>query len=127
LARHAWGVRESEHTPPVTFFSKSYLGTLKEKLKLIFEMCDRNRDKVVQKDEFCALVKSLNMAVGVKIDQRLQDNVVDTVLYRAGIDASQKTLTYEDFEAIFTTTTDSIRRPLGVHLRGASLKVNLEE
>uniref|UniRef100_A0A183CKT1 Ferric oxidoreductase domain-containing protein n=1 Tax=Globodera pallida TaxID=36090 RepID=A0A183CKT1_GLOPA len=38
----------------------------------------------------------------------------------------QEYLTYRDFEAIFSQM-DDIRRPVGVHLRGVNLRVNLEE
>lgn len=89
-------------------------------------MCDINRDGKVQRLEFVEFVKSLNMAVGVKIDQRDQDNVIVSVLHRAGIQEDREYLTYKDFEAIFSQT-DDIRRPVGVHLRGAQLKINLEE
>ncbi|KAI1729776.1 heme peroxidase domain-containing protein [Ditylenchus destructor] len=101
-------------------------GTLKEKLQLVFEMCDRNGDGQVQKLEFCEFVKSLNVAAGVRIDQNIQNDVIESVLHRAGIDPDRIILTYKDFEAIFSQM-DDVRRPMGVHLRGANLKVNLEE
>ncbi|KAL3120520.1 hypothetical protein niasHT_009345 [Heterodera trifolii] len=101
-------------------------GSLREKLQLVFDMCDRNREGRVQRQEFCEFVKSLNMAAGVKIGQEVQDHVVESVLHRAGVDPDQEYLTYRDFEAIFSQM-DDIRRPVGVHLRGVNLRVNLEE
>jgi Ca2+-binding EF-hand superfamily protein len=89
-------------------------------------MCDRNGDGIVQIDEFVEFVKSLNVAVGVKINQNDQDNVIVSVLHRAGIDQSRGHLNYKDFEAIFSQT-DELRRPVGVHFRGAQMKINLDE
>lgn len=89
-------------------------------------MCDRNRDGKVSRLEFCEFVKSLNVAVGVRIEQDMQDDVIESVLHRSGIDPQKTTLTCKDFEAIFSQI-DDIRRPVGVHLRGANLKINLEE
>lgn len=89
-------------------------------------MCDQNKDGHVQKLEFCEFVKSLNVAAGVRIDQNIQNEVIESVLHRAGIDSDRRVLNYKDFEAIFSQM-DDIRRPMGVHLRGANLKINLEE
>lgn len=89
-------------------------------------MCDQNKDGHVQKLEFCEFVKSLNVAAGVRIDQNIQNGVIESVLHRAGIDPDRSVLNYKDFEAIFSQM-DDIRRPMGVHLRGANLKINLEE
>ncbi|KAL3100519.1 hypothetical protein niasHS_000410 [Heterodera schachtii] len=101
-------------------------GSPREKLQLVFDMCDRNREGRVQRQEFCEFVKSLNMAAGVKIGQEVQDHVVESVLHRAGVDPDQEYLTYRVFEAIFSQM-DDIRRPVGVHLRGVNLRINLEE
>lgn len=89
-------------------------------------MCDQNKNGQVQKLEFCEFVKSLNVAAGVRIDQNIQNGVIESVLHRAGIGSERSVLDYKDFEAIFSQM-DDIRRPMGVHLRGANLKVNLEE
>lgn len=89
-------------------------------------MCDRNHDKKVQLLEFYEFVKSLNTSVGVKIDQRDQEDVILSVLHRAGIERGRDYLTYKDFEAIFSQI-DDVRRPLGIHLRGVQKKINLEE
>ncbi|TKR77884.1 hypothetical protein L596_018782 [Steinernema carpocapsae] len=101
-------------------------GSLKEKLELVFKMCDRNNSGRVDRTEFCEFVKSLNMAAGVKVDQHIQTQILDSVLSRSGIDSERNYLSYKDFEAIFGHV-DDIRRPMGVHMRGAKLKVNLEE
>ena len=98
----------------------------KEKLQLVFEMCDRDGNGQVERREFCDFIKSLNMAVGVKIDQYEQDDVIDSILRGAKIAPEQETLSYEDFEKIFSVISNT-RRPLGIHLRKAQLKVNLEE
>lgn len=45
---------------------------MKEKLQLIFDMCDTEREGQVQRQKFCEFVKSLNLAAGVKIDKREQ-------------------------------------------------------
>jgi len=47
-------------------------------------------------------------------------------LKRAGVDPERDILTYKDFEAIFSQMVD-IRRPVGVHLRGVNMRINLEE
>jgi hypothetical protein len=47
-------------------------------------------------------------------------------LHRAGVDPERDFLTYKDFEAIFSQM-DDIRRPVGVHLRGVNMRINLEE
>lgn len=117
----------SNFSTPFSPFQKKFTkGTLREKLQLVFDMCDRDREGHVQKEEFCEFVKSLNVAAGVRIDQKNQNDVIESVLHRAGIAPERRTLTYKDFEAIFSQM-DDIRRPVGVHLRGANLKVNLEE
>lgn len=101
-------------------------GSLQDKLKLLFDMCDREGRGRVLKKEFCDLVKSLNIAVGVKIDEAVQDNVIDTVLQRSGISRDSDFLTYKDFEDIFTHV-NGVRRTVGVHLRGIKLKIDLDE
>ncbi|CAD5221006.1 unnamed protein product [Bursaphelenchus xylophilus] len=98
---------------------------LKEKLKLVFNMCDTNQDGKVQAHEFADFVMSLNVAAGVKIDEEEQERVISSVLHRAGIE-DRKFLTEKDFEAIFSQTDDQ-RRPLGMHLRGRHLKVKCDE
>ena len=101
-------------------------GGQKEKFQLVFDMCDRDRNGQVSKEEFCEFMKSLNTAVGVKLDQYEQEGIIESVLLRAGIDQTRTYLDYSDFEAIFSELDDS-RRPIGVHFRKAQLKINLEE
>nr|CAD2201289.1 unnamed protein product [Meloidogyne enterolobii] len=101
-------------------------GSLREKLQLVFDMCDLEREGRVQRKQFCEFVKSLNIAAGVRIDQEVQDQVLECVLKRAGVDPERDILTYKDFEAIFSQMVD-IRRPVGVHLRGVNMRINLEE
>ncbi|KAL3100509.1 hypothetical protein niasHS_000400 [Heterodera schachtii] len=118
-----------KNAPPKKRSSPGKIGgrrSPREKLQLVFDMCDRNREGRVQRQEFCEFVKSLNMAAGVIIGQEVQDHVVESVLHRAGVDPDQEYLTYRVFEAIFSQM-DDIRRPVGVHLRGVNLRVNLEE
>jgi dual oxidase len=99
---------------------------LREKLELVFEMCDRDNDGRVNRAEFFQFVRSLNIAAGVRLESELQECLIETVLHRSGIDVKQQYLTYKHFEAIFSHV-DDIRRPMGVHMRGAKLKINLEE
>lgn len=80
----------------------------------------------MHRKEFCDFVKSLNIAAGVKIEEAVQNEVIDTVLQRSGVDARSEFLTYKDFEAIFNNIEDP-RRPVGVHMRGVKLKINLDE
>lgn len=89
-------------------------------------MCDREGRGKVHKKEFCDFVKSLNVTVGVKIEEALQDGVIDRVLQRSGINVDSKYLSYKDFEAIFSNI-DDVQHPIGVHMRGAKLKINLDE
>jgi len=46
-------------------------GSLREKLQLVFDMCDLEREGRVQRKQFCEFVKSLNIAAGVRIDQEV--------------------------------------------------------
>lgn len=89
-------------------------------------MCDREGQGRVHKKEFCDFVKSLNVTVGVKIEEAIQDEIIDKVLQRSGIDVNPKFLSYKDFEAIFSNLCD-IRHPIGIHMRGVKLKLNLDE
>lgn len=89
-------------------------------------MCDREGQGRVQKKEFCDFVKSLNVAAGVRIEEALQDGVIDRMLQRSGISVDSKFLSYKDFETIFDNV-DDMRHPIGVHMRGAKLKINLDE
>lgn len=140
--------RDEQNDTVVTFqefldvLRKFTQGSLKEKLQLVFDMCDLNKEGCVQRQQFCEFVKSLNMAAGVRIDQdvgrgkraffddailwQVQNHVVESVLHRAGVDPERDFLTYKDFEAIFSQM-DDIRRPVGVHLRGVNMRINLEE
>lgn len=63
------------------FYACVSAGSLREKLQLVFDMCDRNRDGRVQREEFCEFVKSLNMAAGVKIGQEVIHASKTYVLY----------------------------------------------
>jgi dual oxidase len=62
----------------------------------------------------------------LKFILKVQNHVVESVLHRAGIDPEREFLNYKDFEAIFSQM-DDIRRPVGVHLRGVNMRINLEE
>ncbi|VDK67367.1 unnamed protein product [Gongylonema pulchrum] len=121
-----------EDTNRVTFreflnvVSRFARGSLRDKLELLFDMCDREGQGRVHKKEFCDFVKSLNFAAGVKIEETVQDGVIETMLQRSGIDAESDFLSYKDFEAIFSNVEDA-RRPVGVHMRGVKLKINLDE
>ncbi|KAK0417047.1 hypothetical protein QR680_012805 [Steinernema hermaphroditum] len=101
-------------------------GSMKEKLELVFEMCDREGKGRVDRAEFVDFVKSLNAAAGVQVEQRVQQQLLDAVLCRSGVATDRAHLSYKDFEAIFGQV-DDLRRPVGVHMRGVKLKVNLEE
>ena len=67
--------RDEQNDTVVTFqefldvLRKFTQGSLKEKLQLVFDMCDLNKEGCVQRHQFCEFVKSLNMAAGVRIDQ----------------------------------------------------------
>uniref|UniRef100_A0A1I8ARM6 NAD(P)H oxidase (H2O2-forming) n=1 Tax=Steinernema glaseri TaxID=37863 RepID=A0A1I8ARM6_9BILA len=101
-------------------------GSMKEKLELVFDMCDRDGNGRVDRAEFCDFVKSLNVAAGVRLGQEVQDELLDAVLSRSGVSPDRSYLTAKDFEALFGQVEDT-HRPVGVHMRGAKLKVNLEE
>uniref|UniRef100_A0A0N5APC8 NAD(P)H oxidase (H2O2-forming) n=1 Tax=Syphacia muris TaxID=451379 RepID=A0A0N5APC8_9BILA len=101
-------------------------GTLRDKLKVLFEMCDRDGNGYVEREEFCNFVKSLNVAAGVKVDEEIQDAVLQAVLNDSGISSENPMLSRADFEAIFHNN-ESIQRPMGMHMRGAKLKINLED
>ncbi|OZC08712.1 FAD-binding domain protein [Onchocerca flexuosa] len=101
-------------------------GSLHDKLGLLFDMCDREGQGKVHKKEFCDFVKSLNVTAGVKIEESVQDGIINRVLQRSGISVDSEFLSYKDFEAIFSNV-DDVRHPLGVHMRGAKLKINLDE
>uniref|UniRef100_A0A915PEP6 NAD(P)H oxidase (H2O2-forming) n=1 Tax=Setaria digitata TaxID=48799 RepID=A0A915PEP6_9BILA len=101
-------------------------GSLHDKLELLFNMCDREGQGRVRRKEFCDFVKSLNVAVGVKIEEAVQNGVINKVLQRSGISVDSEFLSYKDFEAIFSNV-DDIRHPVGVHMRGVKLKINLAE
>ncbi|VDN04297.1 unnamed protein product, partial [Thelazia callipaeda] len=104
-------------------FSK---GSLRDKLELLFDMCDREGCGKVHKKEFCDFVKSLNVTAGVKIEEAVQDKVIDRVLERSGVDKESKFLSYKDFEAIFNHV-DHVRHPIGVHMRGIQMNISLNE
>lgn len=89
-------------------------------------MCDRSGRGCVERREFFEFIKSLNVAAGVHIEEAMQENVIDAVLRKSGVNSDSSILTYKDFESIFSLT-DDIRRPMGVHMRGANLKLNLVE
>lgn len=99
---------------------------LKEKLRLVKEMCDVDRDGKVNRSDFCEFVKSLNVAAGVAIDSGEQEDIIESILFQAGVDPHQTVLTDKEFEAIFNQL-DGTRRPMGIHFRGARLNVNVEE
>uniref|UniRef100_A0A0M3K700 Dual oxidase (inferred by orthology to a D. melanogaster protein) n=1 Tax=Anisakis simplex TaxID=6269 RepID=A0A0M3K700_ANISI len=121
-----------QHSTQVTFqefldvVSRFTTGSLRNKLELIFDMCDRSGNGRVEKHEFIEFVKSLNDAAGVRIEEALQDHIINSVLETSGIHSESTILSYKDFESIFNQI-DDIRRPVGVHMRGAKLKINLRE
>ncbi|GMT20614.1 hypothetical protein PFISCL1PPCAC_11911, partial [Pristionchus fissidentatus] len=85
-------------------------GAIEDKMKLIFKMCDTENVGLARRDELVDLLKSLGKA--------------------AGVHPSTDMLTYDDFVNIFTSqdeVRDVLRRPVGVDLRGARMKINLEE
>lgn len=89
-------------------------------------MCDRNGNGCVERREFCNFVKSLNIAVGVQIKETVQNAVIDEVLRKSGIFSDSSIITYNDFAAIFNNINEN-GRPVGVHMRGAKLQINLHE
>ena len=95
-------------------------------MKVLFKMCDRNKSGYVQREEFCEFVKSLNVTAGVKVDEDVQDAVLEEVLRQSGISSDTSMLSYSDFEKIFGQN-EYVSRPMGVHMRGAKLKINLDE
>uniref|UniRef100_A0A0K0DSC4 NAD(P)H oxidase (H2O2-forming) n=1 Tax=Strongyloides stercoralis TaxID=6248 RepID=A0A0K0DSC4_STRER len=101
-------------------------GSTKDKMNLLFNMCDYNGDGQVERAEFIQFFKSLSDTAGVKLDKHVQEDMLDGVLLVHGVDSTSKYLTEEDLEKIFTEV-DGVSRPVGVHLRGAKLKVNLDD
>ncbi|KAK6741023.1 hypothetical protein RB195_009088 [Necator americanus] len=104
---------------------KFSLGSIKDKYKLLFAMCDVHGDGRVRRSEFAEFVRSLNAVVGVNITENSQNHVIESILSRSGISPDSKYLTAADFEAIFSQVDE--RRPIGVDFRGAKIKVNLHE
>ncbi|KAK6040087.1 EF hand, partial [Cooperia oncophora] len=100
-------------------------GTMQEKYKLLFSMCDVDGSGRVHRREFADLIRSLNTVVGVSITESTQNRVIESILDQSGIEHHSDYLTTADFEAIFTKAVKG--RPVGVELRGAKLKMNLEE
>ncbi|KAK5967049.1 Ferric reductase transmembrane component domain containing protein, partial [Trichostrongylus colubriformis] len=100
-------------------------GSVKDKYKLLFAMCDIHGTGRVRRSEFAEFVRSLNAVVGVSITESSQNHVIENILSRSGVNPGSDYLTASDFEAIFTQVED--RRPIGVDFRGAKIKVNLEE
>ncbi|KJH47789.1 FAD-binding domain protein [Dictyocaulus viviparus] len=100
-------------------------GSIKDKYKLLFAMCDVNGRGRVRRSEFAELIRSLNAVVGVSITESSQDHVIENILYRSGINPTSEYLTAADFESIFSQVDE--RRPIGVDFRGAKIKVNLQE
>ncbi|CAI4224724.1 unnamed protein product [Auanema sp. JU1783] len=100
-------------------------GSLREKYELLFALCDLDNSGRVNRREFADFIKSLNSVAGVNIDEERQNLLIENLLYRSGIHPASDYITFEDFEAIFSQVQD--HRPFGVDLRGAKLKVNLEE
>ncbi|XGW18396.1 hypothetical protein V3C99_002767 [Haemonchus contortus] len=100
-------------------------GSVKDKYKLLFAMCDVHGTGRVRRSEFAEFVRSLNAVVGVSITESSQNHVIENILYRSGINPGSEYLTASDFEAIFSQVDE--RRPIGVDFRGAKIKVNLHE
>ncbi|PIO73714.1 heme peroxidase [Teladorsagia circumcincta] len=100
-------------------------GSVKDKYKLLFAMCDVNGTGRVRRSEFAEFVRSLNAVVGVSITESSQNHVIENILCRSGINPGSEYLTAADFEAIFAQIDG--RRPIGVDFRGAKIKVNLQE
>ncbi|WKX98615.1 hypothetical protein Q1695_013921 [Nippostrongylus brasiliensis] len=100
-------------------------GTMRDKYKLLFAMCDVHGNGRVRRSEFAEFVRSLNAVVGVSISESSQNHVIENILSRSGVNPGSEYLTSADFEAIFTQVDE--RRPVGVDFRGAKIKVNLQE
>ncbi|VDM57623.1 unnamed protein product [Angiostrongylus costaricensis] len=100
-------------------------GTVRDKYKLLFAMCDIHGRGRVHRRQFAELIRSLNDVIGVRITESTHDNVIENILCRSGISPSSEYLTVADFEAIFAQVDE--RRPVCVDFRGTKIKVNLEE
>ncbi|KAE9420028.1 hypothetical protein Angca_005703, partial [Angiostrongylus cantonensis] len=100
-------------------------GTVRDKYKLLFAMCDIHGRGRVRRREFAELIRSLNDVIGFRITESTHDNVIENILSRSGISPSSEYLTVADFEAIFAQVDE--RRPVCVDFRGTKIKVNLEE
>ena len=118
--RHPDKITFSEFLDTVHKFAN---GTMEDRLRMVFDMCDLNRDGSVDRDEFCQFMRSLKMSAGVRIDGECQADLIDHVMQRAGVSPGRSRLTYGDFEAIFAEMTAS-RRPVGLHLRGTNQRIN---
>ncbi|GMS90381.1 hypothetical protein PENTCL1PPCAC_12556, partial [Pristionchus entomophagus] len=85
-------------------------GNVEERMQLVFRMCDVEKVGLAQRTELVDLMKSLGKA--------------------AGINPNKERLTYTDFVTIFTSQDPSQeikRRPVGMDLKGAKMRFNLEE
>ncbi|KAK6024721.1 ferric reductase NAD binding domain protein [Ostertagia ostertagi] len=88
-------------------------------------MCDVNSTGQVHRSDFVDLIRSLKAIVGVDITDNTQNNVINKILHQSGVKPNSDYLTTADFEAIFAQAGKG--RPVGVELRGAKLKMKLEE
>ncbi|KAF8357420.1 bli-3 [Pristionchus pacificus] len=85
-------------------------GNIEDKMKLIFQMCDVENSGLAPRTELVALLQSLGKA--------------------AEINPHKEMLTYDDFVTIFTSqdpTRDLKRRQVGIDLKGAKMKLNIDE
>uniref|UniRef100_A0AC35U9C9 NAD(P)H oxidase (H2O2-forming) n=1 Tax=Rhabditophanes sp. KR3021 TaxID=114890 RepID=A0AC35U9C9_9BILA len=106
------------------FLKKFTHGTQKDKMAILFKMCDYNGDGKVDRNEFVTFIRQIMEPAGVKMDLHVQQDMLEGVLSDLGI--SQNYLTEEDLEKMFSQCDGSIR-PVGVHFRGAKLEVSCED
>ncbi|CAJ0942291.1 unnamed protein product, partial [Mesorhabditis belari] len=131
FVQRMFAVTAKKNSDTITFrefldvIRKFQTGGTKQKLTLLFTMCDRNGDGSVEREEFVEFIKSLNGVAGVKIDNSQQNDIIDAIFFKSGISPRQEKLTFDDFENLFHH--DGATRPVGVDFRGARMKVNLDE
>ncbi|CAB3410873.1 unnamed protein product [Caenorhabditis bovis] len=90
---------------------------MKEKLRLLYKMCDLEGTNRVLRKDLTDVVRSLNKAAGVMLDDGSQKKLFDQVMSRA-VSREADYLTFDEFEAIFANV-DSRRFGAPVNDRGA--------
>ncbi|KRX26639.1 Dual oxidase 1 [Trichinella nelsoni] len=88
-------------------------GTIKEKLQILFNMCDRRADGHVDKKEFAHVIQSAMSNAGTCLRPEKEAEAIENIFRSCGIDPKKEFLTLEDFEIIHSEF-----KGIGLHLKG---------